>query len=89
MAINRYQNVSYENVKLLVMSNLSADTLLDHDFLWPHEKAEIPFGEVRGTHLLRGMDVAKVQSPQLFPHLSSDCKPIVTKCPRCSDEDET
>lgn len=88
MATIRYQKVSYENVKLPVMSDLCADIVLSHDYFGLHEKVEMAFSRERGTLLLCGLDAAEVQSPPQFAHLQPDCKPIVTKSRKHPDEDE-
>lgn len=84
----RYGGVSYDNIKLSVMSNLCADVLLGHDFLQLHDKIEIPFGGNRGTFSLCSLTAANIQAPPLFAHLSPKCTPIATKSRRHSVEDE-
>ena len=84
----QYKNLTYENFKLRVLSNLCADVLLGHDFLGLHGKIEIPFGGQRGTLTLCGLSSIKVKSPSLFSNLAANCKPIATKSRRHSPEDE-
>ena len=78
---------TYENVKLYVLPNLCADVILGQNWQSNHESVTIKYGGERHPLKICNLTKLNVSPPPLFEHLDPNCKPIITKSRRYSDED--
>ena len=72
------ENRKYE-MRLFVLDNLCADIILGQDFMKQHESVVFEFGGSEPTLHVLAMAAMDVPAPQLFEHLTEDCKPIAVK----------
>ena len=61
--------------------------LLGQDFQRLHESVTLNYGGSLPPIVICGLTAMKIDPPELFAHLSSDCKPIATRSRRYSAED--
>ena len=80
-------NQTYENVKLYVLPNLCADVILGQNWQSNHESVTIKYGGERHPLKICNLTTLNVSPPPLFENLDPNCKPIMTKSRRYSDED--
>ena len=79
----------YENVRLSVLEDLLTDVILGQDFMQQHESVNIMFGGRKPSLFVGALKTLKtIKPPVLFEHLSTDCRPIVTKSRRFSEVDK-
>ena len=78
---------TYENVKLYVLPNLCADVILGQNWQSNHESVTIKYGGERYPLKICNLTTLNVSPPPLFENLDPNCKPIITKSRRYSDED--
>ena len=78
---------TYENVKLYVLPNLCADVILGQNWQSNHESVRIKYGGERHPLKICNLTTLNVSPPPLFENLDPNCKPIITKSRRYSDED--
>lgn len=78
----------YQDVDVLVMKNLCADFLIGHDILKNHSSVEIDFCGGKPPLKICSLATAEIPPVSLFINLSPDCRPIVTKSRRLTEEDK-
>ena len=83
-----YKDTEYHKIKLAILDDLCSDVLLGHDFLKQHKQLVISFNGDKPPLKVCGLLAAKVKPPQLFAHLTHNCKPIATKSWRHSSLDQ-
>ena len=86
---------TYNNTYMDVMANACADVILGQKFLGKHETVKFEFGGNEGvlsvpakTHNYVSLAVTAVDSPRIFEHLTSECKPIATRSRNYTNEDQ-
>jgi hypothetical protein len=77
----------YQQMKLLILQNLCSDIILGHDFMKQHDSVNFSFGGSLNPITLCNVMAMKIETPRIFQHLSSDCKPIASNSRRFSKED--
>lgn len=83
----KLQNHVYSNIEVLIMKNLCTDFLIGHDLLKNHSYVEINFNGVRRPLKICSVAIAQVPPVSLFANLTPDCRPIITKSRRQTEED--
>ena len=83
----KIENFTYEDVELLIMKDLCSDVLIGHDILKGHSTVEIGFHGNRPPLTIGSLAAAQVPPVSLFSNLNPDCRPVVTKSRRHTDED--
>ena len=78
---------TYENVKLYVLPNLCVDVILGQNWQSNRESVTIKYGGERHPLKICNLTTLNVSPPPLFENLDPNCKPIITKSRRYSDED--
>ena len=78
----------YSNVKLFVMEDLCADTILGLDFQTKHESITINYGGAEPPLIIGGLSTLNVEPPKLFEYLTPDCKPIASKSRKYNNADQ-
>lgn len=78
----------YKQVKLLVIEKLCTDVLIGHDIMKLHTNITVGFGGPRPPFSVCNVACANVEPPQLFEHMTKDCRPIATRTRRFFGEDE-
>uniref|UniRef100_UPI00358F2A4C uncharacterized protein n=1 Tax=Myxine glutinosa TaxID=7769 RepID=UPI00358F2A4C len=83
-------DVTYSDVKLMVLQNLCSEVLLGHDFLNRHKRREM---QLSGAHTLSvgaapgsvcSLAEMAIDPPPLFPSLTPNCHPVTIKSRRYS-----
>ena len=83
------QGNSYPDVKLHVFPDLCADIILGQDWQAKHLSATIAYGGKQPPLKIRNLTTLNADPPQLFEHLSPECKPIAAPSRKYSQEDCT
>lgn len=83
----RLDEFYYADVELLIMKDLCTDILIGHDILGKHSSVVVGFDGNRPPLNICSLAIAQVLPVSLFSNLSPDCKPIITKSRRHTDED--
>ena len=83
----KLQTHVYKDVEVLIMKNLCADFLIGHDLLKNHSSVEIEFKGKKPPLRICSVAAALVTPVSLFSNLTPDCRPIVTKSRRQTEED--
>ena len=81
------QKKTYKQVKFLIMPGLCADLILGRDFQSRHQSVVVQYGGVESPLVIGALGTLRIEPSPLFPHLSRDCKPIITKSRWYSLED--
>ena len=84
----QYEDRTYKNFKLSVLSDLCADVVLGHDFFNLHSKLSLPFNGHNAPFSVCGVAAAKIVAPSLFENLTPNCKPVATKSRRQTPDNE-
>ena len=75
-----FQNRTYCDLKLHVLKDLLTDVIVGQDILRLHDHVQFNFGGPRPSLCINALKCIKTNVvPRLFKHLTSDCKPIITK----------
>ena len=95
----RMNGFTYNNLNISVLTGLCCDVLIGHDILSEHGNLVVNFGGSKDDMIVNNeqssdsippicsVAVANVQPPLLFDNLSADCKPVICKSRRYSEED--
>ncbi|XP_054722967.1 uncharacterized protein LOC129232889 [Uloborus diversus] len=84
----KMQNHTYPDMEVLIMRNLCADFLIGHDLLNSHSSVEIEFHGDKTPLRICSLATARIPAVSLFANLTPDCKPIITKSRRQTEEDK-
>ena len=76
----------YRKFKLVVL-DLCTDVILGTDFQEKHEYIKIKYGGSEPPLTFAALTTMKTEPPELFCHLSNECKPIATKSRKYSQND--
>ena len=71
-----------------VMKNLCCNVILGHDVLGKYSTLEIEFGGSMPTLKLFALKEVNIDPVDLFPNMSSECKPIAIKSRRYAPNDQ-
>lgn len=71
-----------------MMKDLCTNVLMGHDILKGHSSTEVGFDGNRTPLTICSLAVAEVSAVSLFSNLIPDCRPVVTKSRRHTDEDK-
>ena len=77
----------YRKFKLVVLDDLCTDVILGTDFKEKHEYIKIKYGGSEPPLTFAALTTMKTEPPELFCHLSNECKPIATKSRKYSQND--
>ena len=77
----------YSNVKLYIMKDLCADSMLGLDFQSQHQSVTLNFGGSKPPLVIGALSTLNVEPPNLFEHLTADCTPISSKSRKYSHDD--
>ena len=76
------QGQLYENFTLSIMPELCTDVVLGQDFQKCHEAVTVKYGGERPALVVCGFSTLRIDPPELFSNLASDCHPIATRSRR-------
>ena len=86
------QDRTYKNISFGVVEGLCADIILGQSFMKEHEEIVFKMGGMQQklvvSQLLCSVAASKIKCVRLFRNLDPNCKPIVTKSRKYSDEDK-
>ena len=79
---------NYKNVTFGALSSLCSDVILGQEFMKLHSEVNFKTGGIeRPLNIPCCLAVAKVDPPQLFKFLNSNCRPIAAPSRRYNEED--
>ena len=82
-----FNNRRYEKVKLFIMEQLATDIILGTDFQEQHESITIKYGGKKPLQTIVALTTMETLPPELFAHVTPDCKPIASKSKKYSNND--
>jgi len=82
-----YQGRKYAGYKLSVLPGLCADLILGLDFQSQHSSVTFHYGGSQPPLTVCGFSKLNIDPPEPFANLTADCRPIVSKSQRYSQED--
>lgn len=77
------------NALFRIMKNLCTDVIIGHDILKQYSILEIKFGGSMPPLKLCALYEANIDPINIFPHITSDCKPITIKSRRQTPENQS